>query len=449
MTSSLSRLLASLSLVSTILVAAPRAAADEVAQAARIHRRLTGLNPSKAVLDGMVASIKGGDLAGAARLAIDNEQQSAFYNLFLPSFIGRDFDRDGNLTPLNDAGALFVAMVRDDLDFRQYLYANLTAVGDFQWDPAVYDDPYEGRDNRADPIKQPAADSNQHYEMLQTRQVDLKKHLKIVKQSDPLLDPGGLWAGQADSAPAGVYTTRGWASVFYNAGTNRSPIRFTLKNYFCEDIEAWHDTTVPDNEVRRDPARSPGGEPAVFVNKCKGCHAGMDPLSRAFAYLDWDDVKRQIKFTRPLPETPYDKVQCAEGAEVALTDSSTYEQKLQCAVVKKFLNNKETYPSGYVVTSDKWMNQWTDNNNARAGWPVKKGDKVFGHGPKQFGMMIAQSKAFPKCMAKRALQSVCFVTDFDNQVVKDKWARLTESFVESGYKMKGLFAETAAVCAGD
>lgn len=63
--------------------------------------------------------------------------------------------------------------------------------------------------------------------------------------------------------------------------------------------------------------------------------------------------------------------------------------------------------------------------------------------------MFAQSRSFPRCMAKRALANVCFVTDFENQVVKDKWARLTENFISNGYKMKGLFAETATMCAGD
>lgn len=449
MTSFQSRMAAWLVCAGTCIVYMPQAVADEVSQAARMHRRLTGLNPPKTTLDAMVALLKEGNRIGAAAVAIDNDKQSAFYNLFLPAFIGRDFDRDANLTPLNDAGALFVAMVRDELDFREWLYGNITAVGDFQWDPAVYDDPYKGRNNAPDPIKQPAADSNRHYEMMQTRHVDLKKHLKIIKQTNPLVDPQGQWAGHTDTVPAGVFTTRGFASVFYNAGTNRSPIRFTLKNYFCEDIEAWHDTTVPDNEVRRDPTRSPGGEPAVFVNKCKGCHAGMDPMSRAFAYLDWDDQKHVVKFTKPLTTTPYDQVQCAVGAEITLSESSTFEQKLHCAVVKKYLNNKETYPAGYAVTSDRWMNQWTDNNNARAGWPASKGEKIYGAGPKDLGRMFAQSRAFPRCMAKRALQSVCFVTDFDNQVVKDKWARLTDNFVGGGYKMKGLFAETATLCAGD
>ena len=438
-----------LAFAAAVSIATPAARADEISKAARMHRRLTGLNPSKATLDTMVTAIKTGKMVDAATAAIDDDNQSAFYNLFLPSFIGRDFDRDDNLLPLNDASALFVAMVRDDIDFREWLYGNITAVGDMAWDATIFDDPYKGRNNMPDPIKQPAVDSNRHYEMMQARKVDLKKHIKVVKQTDPIVDPQGRWAGNTDTVPAGVFTTRAFGSVYYNAGTNRSPIRFTLKNYLCDDIEAWHDTTVPDNEVRRDPSRSPGGEPAVFVNKCKGCHAGMDPMSRAFAYLDWDDAKRVGKFTKPTDATPFDKVQCAEGAEITLSDGATLDQKLQCAVVKKFLNNKETYPAGYPVVNDKWMNQWTGNNNARAGWPAAKGEKIFGTGPKALGRMFAQSRYFPRCMAKRALASVCFVTDFENQVVKDKWAKLTDDFVANGYKMKGLFAETATMCAGD
>jgi hypothetical protein len=440
--------------------------ADAVSQATRMHRRLTGLNPSTATLDKMVKAIKSNDPNTAAMAAIDSDEQSAFYNYVAKSFISRDFDEDGNLTPLSDGIALFVAMTRDDIDFRYWLFGNMTAIGDAKWDHAIYDDPYQKNGGLPDPIPAVAVDSNRHYEQMEARGVDLKKHLVIIKQTDTLVDPTQMWAGHADTVPAGVLTTRAWASMYYNAGTNRAPIRFMLKLYLGEDIDYWHDTTIPDNEVRRDPSRAPGGDPAVYVNKCKGCHAGMDPMSRAFAYVDWDDVARKIKFTKPLKTDPsvacpvrnnnnqpepalHSCIQCALNPEVTLSASSSYEDKLRCAVVTKYMNNKDTYANGYAVVNDHWMNQWTVGQNSRAGWPTKYGEKIYGDGPKQLGLMFAQSKQFARAMSKRVYQYVCLVNDFSNQVVEDKLTRLTDDFVKGGYKMKSLFAEAATQCMGD
>lgn len=436
-------------------VGAPVASADDTSRAVRLHKRLTGLAPSPATTKKMVELLGQDKAYEAALIAIDGEdaggdKQSGFWNIVLKDFFNRDFNKDGLKMPLNDGIALGIAMTRYDKDFRGYLYENLTARG-ANWDPAL--DNYTAN-GRADPVRLPAPDSNAHYEQLERRGADLKKDLILVPQTTPQFDPTAMWAGHGDAYPAGVLTTRAFASVYYLAGTNRAAVRFSLKNYLCADIEEWHDTTIPDNEVRRDPDRTPGDDPSVYRTKCAGCHAGMDPLSRAFAYLDWDANARKLVFTKPLKDTPFDKVQCAREnnqlvAEVTLNANSSYEDKLQCAVAEKYLNNKETYAEGYVVKNDNWMNQWTDGHNARAGWAVKRGEKIYGTGPKQYGRMLAQSREFARCMPQRALKHLCLVKDFENRVVQDKWERLTEDFVESGYKMKEMLAAAATMCLGD
>lgn len=438
---------------------ASTAVADDTSRAVRMHKRLTGLAPSPATTKKMAELIKQDKAVEAALMAIDGvdaggDKQSGFWNIVLKDFFNRDFNKDGMKVPLNDGIALGIAMTRYDKDFRGYLYENLTAQG-ANWDPSL--DNYttgNGGNARPDPIRLPSPDSNAHYEMLERRGADLKKDLILVPQTTPQFDPTGMWAGHADAYPAGVLTTRAFASTYYLAGTNRAAVRFSLKNYLCADIEEWHDTTIPDNEVRRDPDRTPGDDPSVYRTKCAGCHAGMDPMSRAFAYLDWDANARKLVFTKPREDTPFNEVQCAREnnqlvAEVALNANSSYEDKLQCAVVEKYLNNKDTYPQGYVVKNDKWMNQWTTGHNARAGWGVKRGEKIFGTGPKQYGKMLAQSRDFARCMPQRALQRLCLIKDFENRVVQDKWDRLTTDFVKSGYKMKEMLAAAATMCMGD
>ncbi len=419
----------------TTLVSAP-AHADETSQAYRLHRRLAGVNPSKTILETMKLAIREGRAVDAARIAIDNEEHSFFYNATLKKFFNPWLDEEGNNSiPLNDATATLIGMTRDDKSFQQIFATNVSYVGT-GFDAAV-----------AERIRPPEPGNNLHYLQMEREGVDLKKVLTPIKQTDALLDPTQSMQGET-GVPAGILTSRGWASVYYQAGTNRAPVRFLLKNFLCQDIDAFHDTTVPDDEVRRDPDRAPGGESHVYNNKCKGCHAGMDPMSRAFAYLDFDDERRSMVYTRPTEATASEGVKCAEGSEVVLSPDSTFEDKLRCAVVKKYMNNKASYPEGYVVKNDQWKNFWTGGNNARVGWPAAKGQVIEGSGPKSLGLMFAQTKAFPRCMAKQVMAHVCLATDFESQIIKDKLDRLTEKFQAANFNMKSLFAETAVMCMG-
>lgn len=430
------RKLTVLTMLALALLEAAPARADEVSQAYRMHRRLAGVNPSKAILDLMVEALRNGKPADAARIAIDNGEHSYFYNITLKKFFNPWLDEEGNNSiPLNDSSATMIGLTRDEKSFQQIFTTPMVYIG------ANFDA------EQAQRIRQPEPGNNLHYQAMEREGVDLKKHLTPIRQTDPLLDPEQRMAGQ-DTVPAGILTQRGWGSMYYQAGTNRAPIRFMLKNFLCQDIDSFHDTTVPDDEVRRDPDRAPGGDSHVYNAKCKGCHAGMDPMSRAFAFLDFDDAARRVIFSKPKPDTPVDAVMCAVDAEVTLSANSSYEDKLHCAVAKKYTNNKDTFPGGYVVKNDNWKNLWTGGNNARVGWPAKKGDIITGTGPKQLGMMFAETKAFPRCMAQKVMAHVCLANSFESQIIKDKLTRLADDFVANKYNLKQLFADTAVMCMG-
>jgi hypothetical protein len=98
-------------------------------------------------------------------------------------------------------------------------------------------------------------------------------------------------------ATAGVITTRAAAQAFFIAGTNRAMFRFTLMNHMCRDLEQVMDTTLPPDRIRQDVSRSPGGDSRVFLNNCIGCHTGMDPLTQAFAYYNYDETSGAIVYT--------------------------------------------------------------------------------------------------------------------------------------------------------
>ncbi len=413
------------------------ARADTTSQSYRIHKRLTGVNPGKAILDQMNQLINDGKPLDAALLAIDNDAQSFFYNLTLKQFFSKWFDEEGSVAiPLNDGTATLIGFVRDGRSMQNIFTSNVIYVGSNLPEPI----------NSS--IRPPEEGNNLHYQTLEDRGVDLKKHLTPILRTSTALDPDQMLAGQ-DTVPAGILTTRAFAKAFYVAGTNRAPVRFALKNFLCEDIDAFHDITVPDIYVRRDPDRAPGGDSTVFKNHCVGCHAGMDPLTPAFAYLDWNDTKARLEFTKPKPDTPHDKVRCAEQPEITLSVTSTYQDKLRCAVAKKYLNNKDSFASGYVVVDDHWRNLWNQGSGSRVGWPGEISSNLEGNGPKAFGTMLAQTKAFPRCMVKQVMEHVCFATDFLSPSIKDKLDRLTEDFIANNYNMKKLFAGTAVSCKGN
>jgi hypothetical protein len=91
-------------------------------------------------------------------------------------------------------------------------------------------------------------------------------------------------------ATAGVITTRAAARAFFSAGTNRAMFRFTLINHMCNDLEQVADVSLPPDRIRQDVSRSPGGDSRVFLNNCVGCHTGMDPMTQAFAYYNYEST---------------------------------------------------------------------------------------------------------------------------------------------------------------
>lgn len=56
----------------------------------------------------------------------------------------------------------------------------------------------------------------------------------------------------SNEAIAGILSTRGFASAYFSAGTNRRATAFVLKYFLCPDMEKLHDVTIQDNFVRQD-----------------------------------------------------------------------------------------------------------------------------------------------------------------------------------------------------
>ncbi|HPF28115.1 MAG TPA: hypothetical protein P5528_03390 [Steroidobacteraceae bacterium] len=356
-------------------------------QAKRIHDRITGVPPNATVLANMESLISSNRALDAALVATENP---AFYTVTLKNFATPWTNREQTVfAPLNDYTATVIGMVRDDVPFNTALSADLLYTVQASGLPAY------------------SAVNNDHYEQAEANGVDLKAALLPATQSQLL--------GIPPAAAAGLMTTRASAAAFFLDGTNRAMFRFTLMAHMCKDLEELQDITLPNDRIRQDVSRSPGGDSRIYLNNCVGCHTGMEPMTQAFAHYDFDETQNRLV---------YDPTR----------------------VDPKYFNNADTFKPGYVTPDDRWDNYWRKGQNRLLGWsPQLPGT---GNGAKSLGEELGNSEAFAHCQVEKVFKAVCFRAP-RNSADRGKVDQITASFKSNGYKLKQVWAETAVYCMGD
>jgi hypothetical protein len=374
--------------LSVCAATAVNAGPTERAQAKRIHDRIAGVPPSAAVLDQMEALIVGGDAAGAARIAM---QAPSFYTTTIKNWVTPWTNRDQTVfAPLNDYTATVIGMIRDDIAFNTVLSGDILYVGGSGL-PA-----YSPTDNTL-------------YQQMEDQDVDLSNPSVLVASTQ------SAHTGIPAAATAGVITTRAAAQAFFIAGTNRAMFRFTMINHMCKDMEQVHDVTRPPDRIRQDVSRSPGGDSRLFLNNCIGCHSGMDPLAQAFAYYNFDETTGRIVYTSG-------------------------------QVQPKYGINMDNFKYGYVTRNDHWDNYWRQGPNTVLGWNSSLPGS--GDGAKSMGQELANSDQFARCQVEKVFKTICLRPPVD---ATDRAAvtSIVGVFQSGGYKMKDVFAQTAAYCKGN
>lgn len=381
------------------------ASAGTLEQAKRLHDRLAGVPPNAETLTIMVDLLDQNKPIEAAYHAMNSKE---FYSTTLKVFATPWSNKDQDVfAPLNDYTATIIGMVRDDTDFRQILQADVTYVGDSSLGLTAYN-----------------TNNNAHYEQLENSEDDLASVLEPVAQSS--------LNGIPSTETAGVLTSRAAAKAFFYLGTNRAMLRFTLMNHLCTDLEPLKDNTRSPDRIRQDVSRSPGGDSRLFTNNCLACHSGMDPLTQAFAYFDYqfdgdnDPTGEQGRITFNLPGS---------------IDASTGTR-----VTSKHHNNKTTFPYGYSITDDQWQNYWRGGDNRKLGWSNTL--PGHGNGMKSLGEELANSEAFAQCQVKKVFNNVCLRNPESTNDV-EAINQTTASFKQSGYQLKQVFAEVGNYCMGE
>ena len=374
--------------VAVLLCGISAALAGPREQAARIHERLAGVPASDTVITSMAAVLPGNPTA-AANIAMQNPN---FYSVTLKNFAAPWTNRNHDpFVPLNDYVTLVMGMVRDDVPFDQILSGDILYMA-----PGV--------------SPAPSASANDHYVALETRMRN-----PAFNQSELARTTQSGTYGLPPAATAGAITTRAASEAFFIAGTNRAMFRFTLVNHLCMDMEQVHDTSITPDNIRQDVSRSPGGDSRVFLNGCIGCHSGMDPMARAFAYYNYDETSARLVYTPG-------------------------------AVQSKYFNNNKTFPDGFITPDDSWNNHWRQGQNALIGW--SSGLPGAGQGAKSLGQELAGTTAFAQCQVQKVFKTVCFRDPVD-QADRTQVATMTNTFRNNNFSLRQVFAESAGYCMGN
>jgi hypothetical protein len=377
------------------------ASANDRDKAKRIHDRIAGVPPTAAKLDEMTTMVTSGDAIGAAYEAMENP---AFYNVTLKNMAVPWTNRDQTVfAPLNDYAATFIGMVRDDLPFNTALSEDITYTV-----------------NGSTPAASPG--NNDHYANAERNGINLMAALQGTTQSSIMGIPA--------AATAGFITSRAASEAFFIDGTNRAMFRFTMMNHLCRDMEQVLDTSLPPDMIRQDVSRSPGGDSRIFLNNCIGCHSGMDPMARAFAFYDFDNGTADAPGSMRLVYT--------EGA-----------------VQPKYFNNDTNFAPGFRTPDAQWVNRWRRGQNSLLGWDYNGVLPGSGDGAKSLGRELGNSKAFAQCQVEKVFKAVCFrapgAAATPTKAAEDyaKVEEITGLFRANGYSMKRVFAETAVYCMGE
>lgn len=366
------------------------AQAPNADQATRMYNRIAGIPPNATELASMMSA---GDPVSAAMIAT---QDPAFYNDTIRNMAAPWTNREQSVfVPLNDYIATVVGMVRDDVPFNTLLSADLVYVADAAAGVPAY-----------------SSGNNAMYLAMDQNNVDLKAHL--MKSTQSALTPG--------VPPAGIMTTRGAASAFFINGTNRAMFRFTVMNHLCHDLPTIMDVTRPPDRIRQDVTRSPGGVSTLFLTNCIGCHSGMDPMAQAFAYYNFNNT---------------DPTTAGTTGQIVYTAGQTQP---------KYHINNTNFPQGFNTPDDSWENRWRAGPNQILGWS-SAAPAGRGNGAASLGQELANSQAFATCQVTRVFKTVCLRAPSSSADLS-QIDTMVSSFQSTGYKLKQVFAQSAAYCMG-
>ncbi|MBX3021867.1 MAG: hypothetical protein KF799_09345 [Bdellovibrionales bacterium] len=380
--------------------------------------------------------LQNGDRLGASKIvtgdfASGEKGHPDFLNTTVKQMAMKMSNRDETIrAPFNDFAAAFIGVTRDERNAQELLNADFFYMANPSKATVRTD------------VFRDLLTSNNHYQDLEDGRWDIGAVLMRVPSAEVPsgYPPGQLIATTPAGAsvphpdPAGVLTSRAFMAAHAIAGTNRRLVEYTFREFMCMPMADMADTAASPARIGRDVDRVPGGDGTKFETSCKGCHTVMDGFRGAFAKFDFANLN--------VNNSAYGFVR---NTQVNLNGDFGFgnNEKDQYGTVRKMNHNETTFPNGFTITDDSFVNNAVGaTNRDRFGWGGS--NKIGGTGVRQFGQMIADSRRFSECMAKRVYESVCTPGKTTGPVITPEVASWGERFKASGYKLRTLFQIVAA-----
>ncbi len=345
----------------------------ELRQARNIFQALTGVGLPfcDKRIQGMAIHLKNDRPREAAKVATGD---ALFYDLKIRDLAMKWCHLNESVrNEINDCVAMVVGSIRDGSDIREMLAGNYH----YQVNTAklrlsnITDYPGFGL------TVQESITTNNHFRQITERGLSMfhilrRENYQIIGRATRFNDDGiaDQATPQVNSDPGGLLTSRGFLTAHAVAGTNRRLVEYAFKQFMCTPIQDLADNSLSDQYVGPDVERAPAGDSSKYLISCKSCHAPMDSMRPAFAFVD----------TNP------------NGTFSVFTPGGVRDNKFRRSGV------------GYTPKSSRFENLATAGSNAaKFGWR----GPASGEGIKDFAKMIADSKMFSTCMVKQAFKSVC------------------------------------------
>ncbi len=382
--------------------------------ACKLFVNLTTVNPTQAELEAVRIKISSEGELKAAMWIIQNNKE--FWTVQVKQFAEPWSDKDGKIGAiLDETSATIILAVQKNIDFRRILWDDLIAVGQGE----LYgerDDELKLPDGNIIPRYLRGASGARHYAKMEELEVYHKDGYLEFESQMPTTFPA-----DQPGAVAGILSTYGFGAAAYTAGTNRRSIPMLTKEALCIDLDNLRDQTGLETYVKRDVVRQDSdGTTTTYKTVCKTCHAGpLEQFSNAFMFHD-------IK---------------GDAGVYTRFDSLVESELVDHLASHKML--KQASSTGYVPKNDQWFLDLTENQKNLIGIP---NGAVSGFGAKSLGKFLSSTGAFAKCQPQKAFKAVCGHAPRQSDV--DFLKGLIRDFVDSGYKMKEIFAKSAIYCAG-
>ncbi len=414
---------------SAVVKPAKTAVADTRIQARKMVERLTGgpIPVDHPMVVDVEAKLIAGDRVAAAKIVTGDAAAGLaghpdFLNVVVKQLAAKMSNREETIrVPLNDMSAYFIGITRDERSAKELLTEDAYYMADTT------------KANVRSDMFNDLLLSNNHYEDLDNGHWDLGKVLVRKTGQQIATTMQGAYTPNPD--PAGVLTSRAFMSAHAIAGTNRRLVEYAFREFMCVPMSEMADTSASPARIGRDIDRLPGGDAMKFETSCKGCHTVMDGFRGAFSHYDFASTAINNVTYNFVRNAQVSAKNTAFGFPNGTVDSN--------GVVRKMTHNEATFPNGFLITDDSFVNNAVGlANKSLFGW--RGAQARGGFGVNQFGRMIADSTRFSQCMAKRVYETVCQTAQKSDSKVTPVVESLALKFEASGYKLRSLFQEAAA-----